>query len=165
MNFDFGGFTGGIIGTIGAFGAAWYTLKKQERSKRPAVYAKTIAESRFLFNLLRGFEWDITLATKRVESIEEDPRLNLLEVKYLVRDHLKVLEEHIPKAIETDLRIASSLMDYVSELDDLNYKYRKDDSVEETNSYKSEHESISTKTRQKLFNIRSEVENKVRKIT
>lgn len=35
MSFDWGGFTGGIIGTFGAFGAAWYTIWRQKKNEEP----------------------------------------------------------------------------------------------------------------------------------
>ncbi|MFD1953719.1 hypothetical protein ACFSL6_17775 [Paenibacillus thailandensis] len=35
MNFDLGGFTGGLIGTFGAFGVAFYTLRHQSKKEFP----------------------------------------------------------------------------------------------------------------------------------
>lgn len=41
MSFDWGGFTGGIIGTMGAFGAAWYTMWKQKKNEKPMIDQRT----------------------------------------------------------------------------------------------------------------------------
>lgn len=57
MNFDWGEFTGGIIDTVGAFGAAWYFFWKQKRNDRPIRERKRLELIRVLRSTFDKHWW------------------------------------------------------------------------------------------------------------
>lgn len=117
MGFDWGGFTGGIIGTIGAFGVALYTLKNQNKKEKPAMFKR---QYRLMLKVKS------ILVRSKIELIpfqNNSIRLNLIMLK--VYEYKDLLEELLPEALEVDRDIHNSIDKFVDTIILTNDEYNR----------------------------------------
>lgn len=113
MSFDWGGFTGGIIGTLGAFGAVQYSFWKQRKIDRPFLDKKRLD----IINVIRGtldkYWWEIN----RFEA--ED----ITDVFIKSNSIVATLEGYLGIAIESNNSIGSIILETIEELDKTGNEY------------------------------------------
>ncbi|MFD5019975.1 hypothetical protein ACFWMP_13825 [Paenibacillus sp. NPDC058367] len=108
MAFDLGGFFGGIIGVLGAYGVAIYQIKKQREADKPS-------SSRKIYELCEEVEEVLKNGWYEVQ-------LQNADYSGLFRDTFNLgmdLRKKIPLAMETDSRIYKIIEDIVKELEEL----------------------------------------------
>ncbi|MBB6689922.1 hypothetical protein H7B90_00760 [Cohnella xylanilytica] len=122
IGFDLGGFMGGIIGTLGAYWVARYTIKKQREAERPKQRKTVYVCASRVGDALYNFSWEIVL----MENTEYGP---LFEKMIQFRGKLL---EMLPEAIETDDRLVVLIERVRTELFKLGNHYSK---IENRNDY------------------------------
>jgi len=106
MGFDWGSFCGGAIGTLGAYWAAWYTLKKQREQEVPKVNKMRFSVAASIRSMLNEFSWQLLL-------FESNDRMDVIKV---VLDHIGQLAKLLPDAIEVDSRLVEIIVSTRDEL-------------------------------------------------
>lgn len=112
ISFDFGGLLGGIIGVIGAYGAARYQFNKQEKAQEPSKHKKTY-ELCIKLSVHLSSIWD------SLES--EDFRHNDLLRNVITFNNQ--LQKFLAEAIETDKRLVALITNTIDGLMDICKEY------------------------------------------
>lgn len=115
MSFDWGGFTGGIIGTMGAFGAAWYTHWKQKRNEQPLRDRRSLELIDVIRSTCDKYWWE--LHGHLFENIS-DLFLKTNEIN-------KSLSTFLSTAIELNSPLVSLILRTIEELNGVGDKYAK----------------------------------------
>ncbi|WP_342576512.1 hypothetical protein [Paenibacillus sp. FSL M8-0142] len=112
MDFDMGGFLGGVIGVLGAYGIAVWQLRNQREAEKPSKDRKTYVLATILRQEL-NLAWDY--------FVTEDFRFGEL-FRCVLRMNNK-LQEYLPEAIEADKRLFSLITQTIDGLSAISEKY------------------------------------------
>ncbi|OKP91511.1 hypothetical protein A3842_02895 [Paenibacillus sp. P3E] len=113
MSFDWGGFAGGIVGTMGAFGAAWYTFWKQKRNERPGREKKRLELISVIRSTLDKHWW--SMAGMEAEKVQD-----VFDKTFEITNEVN---NFLGSAIETDSELASLILNIVDGLNILGNDY------------------------------------------
>lgn len=101
MSFDIGGFLGGVIGTIGAFGIALWTFRHAKKKDEPIQKKRQLLIGLKVYNILFYYP----LIVKKSDSTMDD-------IFRAIRQHImNPLEELLPDGIEAGGEVAKILID------------------------------------------------------
>ncbi|MGG4503847.1 hypothetical protein [Paenibacillus polymyxa] len=114
MAFDIGGFLGGIIGTVGAFGAAIYSLKKHQKNEEPS-------KNRKVYDLCISVKQKLNEGQNDI-WVQDQDKINGL-MKSAINLNLE-LRRLIPDTIETDHRLTSIIQKCRNDLESLGKEYQ-----------------------------------------
>jgi gas vesicle protein len=92
VGFDWGSFCGGAIGTVGAFLAARYTIKKQWEKEQPKVDKDRYTVATKISRTIDMTSWKLVNELDRTSS----------ELMNIVISLIRELDEILPDAIEVD---------------------------------------------------------------
>jgi DNA repair ATPase RecN len=112
MSFDWGGFTGSVVGVIGAYAIAVYQLRKQEKAQEPIKHKKT-------------YELCIKLSQQlnSVWSLFGTENFQYSEASKNVVQFNNQLQNYLSEAIETDKRLVNIINQTIGGLSDISKKY------------------------------------------
>lgn len=106
LGFDWGSFSGGVIGTVGAFLAAKYTMKKQEEKDQPKIDKSRYLIASKLLGKIDAVGWRL------VNNLDKTTG----DLMNIVIAFLFELEDIIPDAIEVDRSFVKIIEDIKLEL-------------------------------------------------
>lgn len=132
MSFDWGGFTGSIIGALSAYGAAVYSFKKQLKKEEPTRKRETY-ELSLKINQTLSLAWsELFTCTASMRHIFEK-----------VIEYQTLLKYHLPEAIETSPELVRILHESIERVDDICQKYSREERSDE-NIVKCKNEILNT---------------------
>lgn len=152
MDFDLGGFLGGIIGVAGAYAAAMFQIRKQAEADKPS-------KNRRIFELCEELTEIINDNWYYAEF--EDPAYGGL---FRLAGGLRAaLISKIPQAIDTDYRISNILADTEKSLHELNTQnLTKAEDYVQMELYKEQLSGCIKEASDKLNEIRNKVLEEIR---
>lgn len=106
--FDLGGFFGGIIGTIGAFLVAKYTLSAQDKKEVPRLKREQYLLYKQFKTIISTMSWEIVVGDDTVREIK------MKMVLYVNR-----LQDLVPSAIEHGESITREVLQLIDDISDL----------------------------------------------
>lgn len=109
MSFDFGGFLGGIAGTIGAYGVAMLTFRHEAKRNLPSQIRKQLTVGFKIYNTILFFLRDLSHDNLITEEVFEEIQEDLLEP----------IEKLLPDAIEASGRISEIIIELHNQIDEL----------------------------------------------
>ncbi|MBY3623721.1 hypothetical protein HGO21_29855 [Acinetobacter sp. CUI P1] len=147
MSFDWGGFTGSIVGVIGAYAIAVYQLHKQEEAQEPLKHKKTYELCIKLSQQLNS-AWSF-FGTENFQFSEA--------FKNVVQFNNQ-MQTYLSEAIESDKRLVTLINVTIEGLSDISKKYStKPKDYNHYMAYEGEVIVFTEVMRQKCHEIRDEI--------
>lgn len=115
MSFDWGSFTGGVVGTLGAFGAVYYSMYLQKKKEKPLIIKERLQVIDAITSNLDRYWIELT-----VEDL-----VNYQEAFQITISITNSLREFLTKALDNEGQIVTYLLNTIDELDDLGNGYSK----------------------------------------
>ncbi|WP_339273655.1 hypothetical protein MKY59_21105 [Paenibacillus sp. FSL W8-0426] len=109
--FDLGGFFGGIIGTVGAFLVAKYTLVAQEKKETPKLKSAQYLLYKQFKGIINAVNWELIMGDESVREIK---------MKLLIC--VNRLQDLVPNTFEHGEIITRELLQLIEDITDLGTK-------------------------------------------
>ncbi|KOP64377.1 hypothetical protein AMS62_03210 [Bacillus sp. FJAT-18019] len=153
MGFDWGGFAGGVIGTIGAFGTVMFSNYLQKRREKPLKDKQRLKVVDIVTKTINQFWWDTNFKQhdKFSEAINE------------TREFYSKLNSLLLIAIDTDQRLVSIILTTIEQLEGIGKDFVAfDDSREAVHQYQTELMEMLRVREDECNKIRDEILNTYR---
>lgn len=153
MGFDLGSFTGGIIGSLGAYLVARYTIKEQSKKEQPKI-------DKNRYNLCSRIESEIDKLEWNLVGGDFENHSESMEMIILFLSEIKKI---IPDAIEADSEIVKLLNDIDRDVRNYNIINWPEKPVRErTNAtYVKEICGLLRRYKEALFTIKHKIVNQI----